>query len=277
MGALRSQKKDMAFLLIRHGANVNVRDYYGRPPIFHAIMYDDKEIIDALLNKGCYTTFAGRDGGTILHTAAAFATSPTLTRLTAQLQILPVSHLPTSTAVDEQGRTALKCAIQHIDTTDEPPYTIAEFKTLLTAIESRQMPHAVDIVRFAQSWPPVVLSSMIVVGSHLVNPIPSIAWKLLLWIRSTPILVRMFSGALGWLIILTHLALLLSQIGSSYFYKRMSGAGRNVIREATRQIFAQSSTTGKVSVAWYCVSKSSISRIDENELTPVVMWRIPRR
>jgi ankyrin repeat protein len=65
--AIRFQQPKMSLLLIEKGAAVDLRGYYGKSPIFNAILFNDENTLDALPRQNCDLSFVGRDGGTILH------------------------------------------------------------------------------------------------------------------------------------------------------------------------------------------------------------------
>lgn len=234
--AIRSQKTDVALFLIQQGADIDLRDYYGRSPIFHAIMYNNLSIIDALLQRNCNATFVGKDLGTILHTAAAYATSSTLARLSSYfaLPLLPVHCLPNTMALDEQGRTALKCAHDTIEATDVPLYTGLEFKRLIAIIELQlQMPRFEAIPEDNASSAPSTLS---VVLFNTVSVLFSIMIKAIVDTRlnSTTTLPKKWSGLVFRLIPLIWLSLsLILFLKHFVFWKRMVRSVRQFITEPT--------------------------------------------
>ena len=237
--AIRSQKTDVALLFIQQGADIDLRDYYGRSPIFHAIMYNNLSIIDALLQRNCNATFVGKDLGTILHTAAAYATSSTLARLSSYFDLpsLPVHCLPNTMALDEQGRTALKCAHQTIDATDMPLYTSLEFERLIAIIELQpQMQRFEVIPEDNASSVPSTLSVVLFNTVSVIFPIMIMA-IVDTRVNSTPTLVKNGSGLVDWLVSLIWLRLnlipFLKHFVSSFFWKRMVGFARQCITKPT--------------------------------------------
>jgi hypothetical protein len=118
--AIRAQQPKLALFLIEAGAAVDLRDYYGKSPIFHAILFNDENTLDALLDKNCVLSFVGRDEGTIIHTAAQSATISVIETLEVhvrrrRLQGASLALAPPSVnARDEEGRTA-KEYINHYD------------------------------------------------------------------------------------------------------------------------------------------------------------------
>ena len=110
--AIRSEKTEFALFLLQQGADIDLKDYYGMSPIFHALMYNNNRVIRNLLSRNCNLSFVGRDGSTVLHIAASFGKKFSLEELMRGISGLPKLALPNVSARDEQGRTALKCSEQ---------------------------------------------------------------------------------------------------------------------------------------------------------------------
>ena len=239
--AIRSQQTDVALFLLQQGAGINLRDYYGRSPIFHAIMYNNETIIKALLRRDCNATFIGEDGGTILHTAAVHATRSTISLLRVMLPLLPAMHLPSTRVLDEQGRTALTCARQTIETSDDPLYKSADFEDLLSAIKPRMKIEAGIYSKLSKQNRNAILALLTLLFYIFTtfSPIPAV--------RGDMRNVRSVVSA--WIIPIFSLGTLLEYIGSSFFWKRITGF--------VRRICAEPIPPNKVRVQWYCVGPES--------------------
>ena len=67
----RAKNRDMAELLIQHGADVNAKDASGNTPLYYAILYiDDSDFINLLIANGADVNTKNRGGETPLHIEA---------------------------------------------------------------------------------------------------------------------------------------------------------------------------------------------------------------
>ncbi len=90
--------------LLDHGANVNARNgETGSTALLYAVLGGREAVVQLLLGKGARTNFKYRDDKTVLHFAAARASTQILEALVAARADL--------SAVDERGNTALDEAV----------------------------------------------------------------------------------------------------------------------------------------------------------------------
>ena len=67
----RAKNRDMAELLIQHGADVNAKDASGNTPLYYAILYiDDSDFINLLIANGADVNTKNQGGETPLHIEA---------------------------------------------------------------------------------------------------------------------------------------------------------------------------------------------------------------
>ena len=260
--AIRSEQTEIALYLIQQGADVNLRDYYGISPIFHAIMYNNESVIDALIDRRCDATFVGKDKATVLHMAATYGTSSTLAKLTLRLPDLSLQCLPDIAAVDEQGRNALDTALQTINTSDQPPYAISDFTRFLTVIEDHQkqrtskhgfsksgLSNLSQLDTDTRTVLDIDIAMMIFSGPFTLELVA----ELDPWGENANTRIKILSGVIVWFVSMGCLAVLLKYLRSSFFGRRMVGA--------MKKLFARPPLPDKVRVDWFCVRLPSQTRV----------------
>ena len=67
--SISERKVEITSFLVKNGADINLKDGYGRPPLDIAIMRNDIEIAEILIESGVDVNAADEHGDTILHIA----------------------------------------------------------------------------------------------------------------------------------------------------------------------------------------------------------------
>ena len=266
--AIRSQHTDIALLLLDRGANVDLRDYYGRSPIFHAIIYNNEAVIKSLFLRRCNAIFIASDGTTILHTAAIYATLPTLAALRNGIDEDYSGRLPLTTIRDEQGRTALECASQGSNYSNENPYDLTIFEDFLKTVDAKlkiqdkaeefarmiKTIEALDIHSEPAAKPVKAVNvpsrfflDVILLPVFLVDAVSEASP----WEKSLGVREKIHRSCVLWLISMIWITLSLQVLGSSRLWKRT--------KAVLRRLTAKRLPPDQLRVHWICVSTNDAS------------------
>ena len=242
MTAVRSGKSKFALFLLDQGASVDIQDYHGMAPIFHALMYNDEEVIRELVRRRCYLGYSDHYGSNVLHIAANFGKEASICAFTESIMGLPSGSLPNVNGRDEHGRTPLKLANARLESTEGNPYSLETFEQLIKWIESHRerSPSSVD-------WESALLF-MLAGASILEIGIDSQFWEHGS-LDFHPRFVNFYPwyiGLLLWLISSLWCCFLINALSSSYVIRRL--------RSAVRGGYRRSVPEGRIRVSWVCVS-----------------------
>lgn len=252
--AIRSQQPKMSLLLIEKGAAIDLRDYYGKSPIFNAILFNDETTLDALLGQNCDLSFVGRDGGTILHTAAQSATISIIERLEAHLRQLKRTSLALGllsvNARDEEGRTAK----EYIGQDDEA--RAEAFLRLMKSVEQcwdnvSPQKGKEPLASMTFALPVVIGAFWFEVKGERAKPAARYQWYQYFFI-SLLVLVWVYVAAV--------------YLDIFFSWHRVAGAGLKFLRGPV--------SNGMTRISWVCVSQSSGSPFDSNANCNPEMWTL---
>ena len=239
--AIRSERTEIALFLLQQGADIDLQDYYGRSPIFHALTYNNDKVMHNLLSRSCDLSFVGRDGSTFLHDAASFGNKSSLEVLIERIPELSKLALPNVNARDEQGRTALQCSEQALETHEPKPYTPELFQLLLKVIidQDWKFPKQHKMPWFAALI--MCIATMYVVALLSEREI---------WSRDARRLYTCYIGLLLWVFSFIWLISFIEIASSTYVWRRMKSAVAQLCRQ-------KPVPEGHTRVQWICVRVDS--------------------
>eukprot|EP01064_Diplonema_japonicum_P033531 TRINITY_DN662_c1_g2_i1.p1 TRINITY_DN662_c1_g2~~TRINITY_DN662_c1_g2_i1.p1 ORF type:complete len:472 (+),score=120.62 TRINITY_DN662_c1_g2_i1:66-1418(+) len=100
----RNSHMQTVTMLLRHGADVNARDYDNLTSLHHASQEGNNDVLTLLLESGAEVTSVDRDGTTALHMATTVQVATNLLRSGADVN-----------AIDHDGKTALHHSADNAD------------------------------------------------------------------------------------------------------------------------------------------------------------------